>query len=369
VGTADKFSFLVFLLLIVVAILSYLPAIHPVHWFLRVGVPEVGLAFLLVAFPLAIFLSRNHPKLSVISLSILLVLLLTPWVQALSIKADLKQRWSSHFPKAPARDPLQLGERGGHSVTTQSYKEGMDWDRYTPKESEPKARILFVHGGSWRNGTRQDYSQMFEYLADRGYEVLSLTYTLSGTAPYPAAYLDVQAAIEKAYRPDLPLFLGGRSSGGHLALLASYNNPQLVRGVIGFYPPVDMKWSYDNPSNPAVLNSQEAIVEFLTALPDEKPELYREASPIFQVEAGAPPTLLIHGEPDCLVYHRQSEMLSERLDEVGVEHYLLSLPWTEHGGDVTIYGPTGRLSLWAIEGFLESLVGTASQGAIRPDEN
>jgi dipeptidyl aminopeptidase/acylaminoacyl peptidase len=140
-----------------------------------------------------------------------------------------------------------------------------------------------------------------------------------------------------------------------LALLSAYRHPELLRGVVGFYSPVDMVWSYENPSNPAVLNSSEAIVEFMTQRPAEAPEKYESASPVHEVTDQGPPTLLIHGESDSLVYMRQSEMLSHRLDELGVKRFLLRLPWMEHGGDIMMYGPSGRLSAWAMEGFMESL--------------
>ena len=116
-----------------------------------------------------------------------------------------------------------------------------------------------------------------------------------------------------------------------------------------------MVWSYENPSNPAVLDSQEAIIQFLTTTPGESPEKYENASPIDRVHSEGPPTLLIHGRADCLVFHKQSEMLSQRLDQLAVRRYLLTLPWMEHGGDVILGGPSGRLTAWAIEGFVDSL--------------
>lgn len=351
----DKLSLALLFGLIFLAILSYLPAWNSYHWFLRVGVPEMGVGFLLLALPAALVIARNSPKVATGLSAVLLTLTLAPWIQALGVQRTLSKEWS--FAHKQARNPLALGERGTHTEATEEYKEGLQWDRYTPSNAEAKARLLFVHGGSWRNGTRKDYPQLFRYLADRGVEVLSLTYTLSGTAPYPAAILDIESAIDKAYGDgSLPLLLAGRSSGGHCALLSAYRNPDKVSGVVGFYPPVDMKWSYDNPSNPNVLDSQEAIVEFMEAAPLEAMERYKEASPIHRATEDTPPTLLIHGGADCLVFPRQSEMLSERLRELGVDYHHLYLPWMEHGGDITIYGPTGRLSTWAVESFLDSIV-------------
>lgn len=350
----EKVFLTILLLLLAVAVAGYLPAVHQVQWVLRVLVPEVGWVLLLVGIPAAGILARHQTKLGIILLAFLLTLVAAPWIQAYRVAEEMRADWGETFTAQPDRSPLILGKKQGHRKTTEEYKPGFQWDRYVPSHG-PKARLLFVHGGSWRNGTRDDYPQMFEYLAERGIEVLSPTYTLSGTEGYPAAYLDISAAIETAYTPELPLFVAGRSSGGHLALLAAYTHSDLVKGVIGIYPPVDMVWSYENPSNPAVLDSCEAIEEFLLATPEENPQRYEEASPIDRVGPNGPPTLLIHGSADCLVFRHQSVMLSERLDQLGVTRYLLTLPWMEHGGDIFINGPSGRLSAWAIEGFVESL--------------
>lgn len=351
--TAGQKTILIFLLLLLaIALLSYLPAVGPVHWFLRVGVPEIGMPLILPpAFLATVWLGRWNPLVSALLFSLLASLLFAPWLRALAVASDIKDNLGP-FDHCPQRYPLLLGEQIDFVLSTENYTSTLQWDRYEPVAS--RASIVFVHGGSWRNGARQDYPQLFRYLAGRGYRVLSITYTLSGTAPYPAAPDDVAAALNKAKEFEQPVFLMGRSSGGHLALLTAYTHAEEVAGVVAIYPPVDMLWSYDNPSNPSVLNSKEAIVEFLGAIPAEDPELYRQASPIFQVGKTGPATLLIHGGSDSLVYLKQSRMLSEKLDHLGVPRALLTLPWAEHGGDITIYGPTGRLGAWAIESFLES---------------
>ena len=349
----EKWGYLFLLGLIGLAILSYLPAFHHWQWLLRVVIPELGLLSLGIGIPAVVVVGRKSPRVATALLSVLCLLLLWPWLRALGVSGGLKND-SVFFPPLE-RHPLNLGDRATHTETTEEYKKGFHWDRYTPEGSVAKARVLFIHGGSWRNGTRKDYPQIFRYLADRGFEVISLTYTLSGESSYPVPLQDVEDAIDKAYDPGLPLFLMGRSSGGHLALLASYRKPDKVRGVVGFYSPVDMQWSYDNPSNPAILNSEEAIVEFMAVSPSDGAQLYREASPLFQATVDSPPTLLIHGGADCLVYPYQSTLLSQKLKSLGVQHKVLLLPWMEHGGDVTIYGPSGRLSVWAIESFIENL--------------
>ena len=342
------------IVLLLVAIAAQVPAPAQVFWFLRVGVPELGALFFLIALPAAAWLARNSPKVSLAFVLILAGLFLFPWVQAVSVARALPAGMSRAFGEPNLdRSPLRLGDQKSIEKVTQTYHGDLKWDRYRPSDGVIRARLLFVHGGSWRNGTRDDYPQLLSYLAGRGYEVVSLTYGLAPEHPYPESSQDIEAAIAQLADGKVPLFLAGRSSGGHLALLAAYTHPEQVAGVIGIYPPVDMVWSYENPSNPAVLNSREALQQFLGGTPLEKPEVYREASPIFQVTKAGPPTLLIHGGHDSLVYLRQSEMLSAVLLKKQVPRYLMELPWAEHGSDITVYGPTGRLTAWAVEDFLE----------------
>ena len=351
-------AFLAGILLILLASLPKAPT--QMFWFLRVGVPELGAVFFLSALLPAAWLARNSPKFSLGFLLTIAVLSLYPWGQAVSIARQLPAQMQRAFPgRTLQRFPLALGERASDvTVLTEAYKDTLEWDRYTSGQPA-RARILFVHGGSWRNGQRTDYPQLMRYLASRGYEVVSLTYRLAPNYPYPSAPDDIEVAIDKLYDGRTKLFLAGRSSGGHLALLAAYRNPDKVAGVIGFYPPVDMVWSWENPSNPVVLNSQEALGQFLGGSPEQRPEIYHEASPIHQLTEAGPPTLLIHGGRDSLVYLRQSQMLSAQLIKKQVPHFLLELPWTEHGGDITVYGPTGVLSAWAIESFIENQSGEA----------
>jgi hypothetical protein len=56
--------------------------------------------------------------------------------------------------------------------------------------------------------------------------------------------------------------------------------------------------------------------------------------------------------PDTLAWYVHSQRLSARLQELGVPHYYLSLPWATHGFDFNPDGPGGQLTDFAIESFL-----------------
>jgi dipeptidyl aminopeptidase/acylaminoacyl peptidase len=90
--------------------------------------------------------------------------------------------------------------------------------------------------------------------------------------------------------------------------------------------------------------------------PSEKPEAYAAASPINFVNATTPPTLLIHGGNDAIVWPQHSQLLAGRLRAADRPHLYLHLPWATHGCDANLSGPSGQLSLYAIERFLAAVL-------------
>jgi dipeptidyl aminopeptidase/acylaminoacyl peptidase len=61
--------------------------------------------------------------------------------------------------------------------------------------------------------------------------------------------------------------------------------------------------------------------------------LYDAASPVTQVSANAPPTLLIHGDADPLVPFQQSVAMETALRTAGVPVKLVAVPGGVHGAD------------------------------------
>lgn len=226
----------------------------------------------------------------------------------------------------------------------------------------PLPVIVFVHGGSWRAGNKAQLSAFNRQLARQGCAVAAINYRKAPKWHFPAAVDDVFRAIDflKANAAELQIdptriVLAGRSAGGQIALSAAYSGRDpAIRGVIAFYPPTDLLLGYQIPSRPGVLNSREALEDFLGGSPAEKPLAYTAASPLAHVTPNTPPTLLIHGRRDPVVWPFHSEMLDRRLAELQRPHLLLMLPWATHGCDANPNGPSGQLSLYTIERFLRS---------------
>jgi acetyl esterase/lipase len=235
-----------------------------------------------------------------------------------------------------------------------------------PRISQPAPCVIVIHGGYWRAGDSKQLAPLNTYLAARGYAVAAINYRLVPHWPFPAARDDVIATLAylKAKADSLHLdaqrfILLGRSAGGQLALLVAYTlQDPAIRGVVSFYGPTDMHWSYANPSNPLIVDSKAVLEAYLSGNPEQAPANYDAASPLRFIDASTPPTLLIHGGRDELVFFRQSERLAERLAQIGIPHFLLSLPWATHGFDFNFSGPGSQISTYTIERFLAAVMKT-----------
>nr|WP_255604574.1 alpha/beta hydrolase [Oscillochloris sp. ZM17-4] len=241
----------------------------------------------------------------------------------------------------------------------------LDLDFYPAQgATAPAPLLVVVHGGAWQGGDKSEMPALSRYLAGRGYAVAAVNYRLAPRWPFPAARDDVRAAV--AYLKGRAAELGvdptrialcGRSAGGQIALLVAYTaDDPAIRGAISFYGPTDMVYGYAHPSNPLVLNSTEALEFYLGGPPERLPAAYAAASPISFVGQRTPPTLLIHGRRDELVFFRQSQLLDAALSAADRPHLLLDLPWATHAADFNFSGPSGQISTYAIEHFLGTVM-------------
>ena len=227
----------------------------------------------------------------------------------------------------------------------------------------PRPLIVVVHGGAWVRGNRSDFPDWNRYLAARGYAIADVDYRLAPAHRFPAAIEDIHAAIdflrgeagELGLDPDRIVLLG-RSAGGHLALTAAYRaGERPIAGVIGFYAPTDLVWSWETSIDKTYIDGRAVIEALMGGVPEELPELYRDASPREWVTSEAPPTLLLHGMRDVLVAPHQSTRLAERLAEFEVPHLEIQIPGATHGFDISLTGGAGQISLFAVERFLAAV--------------
>jgi acetyl esterase/lipase len=220
--------------------------------------------------------------------------------------------------------------------------------------------VLVIHGGGWNSGDRDELPELNSYLANRGISVATISYRLAPQWIWPAPKEDAAAAVDylKSHAKDLHIdpnrwAVFGRSAGGQIAedLAYSIKDPSL-KGLIALYAPADMNFAYQFGKEDDILHSLSLLRGYLGGNPTERAPAYSDASPIDLVQPNDVPTLLMHGEKDPLVWHRQSERLLSRLQSAGVPATLISLPWATHGFDYNINGPGGQTTSALTERFL-----------------
>lgn len=219
----------------------------------------------------------------------------------------------------------------------------LELDLWLPEAGRgPAPLVLFVHGGAWRRGRRDDMGLRtrqwnpgpFARIAAAGLAVACADYRLSGEARFPAPLDDLRAALRwlELRAPELGLdpartVVWGESAGGHLASLLALDPAVAASGAVIWYAPSDLTLPR-GPFDPRSATTSEALL--LGAAPAAVPERARAASPVARVHRGAPPFLLVHGERDTMVPGAHSEALAARLREAGVPVELRTVPGADH---------------------------------------
>jgi acetyl esterase/lipase len=221
-------------------------------------------------------------------------------------------------------------------------------DLFRPETSgEPLPLIVWVHGGGWRNGSKEG-GQAIPF-SGRGYAVASINYRLTDVAPFPAQIEDCRAAIRwlranaSKYNID-PRRVGvwGASAGGHLAALlgtsgdvtgwdkvgGNEDQSARVQAVCDFFGPANFLVE----NMPGRARTADSPVGRLLGGPvDERKEEARQASPLTYISADDPPFLIVHGDQDKTVAIAQSEMLAEALKKAGVDATFVTVKNGGHG--------------------------------------
>lgn len=240
-------------------------------------------------------------------------------------------------------------------------------DLYLPgDEFANRPGIVFIHGGGWRSGSKNQFRRQAAYFASKGYVGICITYRLSGEAVFPAAVEDCKCAVRwlRAHAEEYDVDSGriaaaGGSAGGHLAsmlgVLDGYSHFEGTGGYADYSSKVNAVISFNGVAYLSIDVRDEripaAVVQFIGSTYQDHPELYRQASPIRHVDKEDPPFLFIHGTGDTTVPHKQSVDFAEALNKAGVHAELFSVKGQSHGffNRSPWYEPT----LQRMEEFLE----------------
>lgn len=230
-------------------------------------------------------------------------------------------------------------------------------DIYLPAKSGTNTPlVVWIHGGAWMlNDKYADMSYMqntVKSFIDSGYALASIDYRYSTTAVFPAQIKDCNEAVQFLYDHAAKYNLDknriaviGFSAGGHLAsLMALSNNNNVkefyppgkkinfkIRCAFDFYGPSDLVMLAVNPDT-SVNNERNPVSILLGAMPVDRPDLAKVASPVTYVDKNDPPFLIVQGEKDESVPNTESKILSSWLTLAGVRNKLIIVPGAPHYG-------------------------------------
>ncbi len=213
--------------------------------------------------------------------------------------------------------------------------------------------LLQVHGGAWVIGEKEQQAKPLMYhMAQRGWLCVAINYRLSPKAALPAHIIDVKRAIawirqhigEYGGNPDFIAITGG-SAGGHLSSLAALT-PNRVEWQPGFeqvdtavQAAVPFYGVYDfldrNRVRPEM--SMEGFLgdKVLQCSRHDNEALWDAVSPISHVSAGAPPTFVIQGTHDSLVWVEEARAFVRALRDVSTQAVAYAeLPGAQHAFEI-----------------------------------
>ncbi len=215
------------------------------------------------------------------------------------------------------------------------------------------AAIVFMMSGGWYSSWAppEARARQFKDMLDAGFTLIPVYH---GSAPryhVPDAYSDVSRAVRHIklnasnYGIDANrVGVTGGSAGGHLSLMLGLDSDQgntddsdevmrvdnSVAAVVAYFPPVAFREQESLPVGIVNNVEEEELLSRFPAL-DYDPELVPTVSPILFVDAGDPPTLLIHGDQDPLVDVTHSFAIKAEFDKESVESELIVIPGGKHG--------------------------------------
>ena len=198
--------------------------------------------------------------------------------------------------------------------------------------------VLFIHGGGWSGGSRQQFYWHARDVSAKGFLGVCAEYRLSGEALFPAALNDCFAAVEylRSNAEKLGLHADriaavGSSAGGHLAGARGIRSARTAQAPVKAV--VAIHGIYDLPAMGAT-KSASICTSFIGSSLGDSPDTWIAASPLLQIDSSsnvAGSFFILHDPDDETVPYSQSQELAKRLIENGRNVCFRSTPGSGHG--------------------------------------
>ena len=201
--------------------------------------------------------------------------------------------------------------------------------------------VVFVHGGSWESGNKEEYAFVGQSLAQAGYVTAVINYRKAPEHVYPDYVEDTAQAIAWSYKNAKRFHANperfavvGHSAGAFNAVAAVANEdflkpygikPRDITAVIGIAGP----YSYD-------FRKFSSVTAFAAdATPDE-------VMPDRQIKGQQPPYLLLTAEKDKVVYATNTIKMTQALKAAGVTVQTSEIAGASHATSIGAMAPPLR---------------------------
>ena len=225
-------------------------------------------------------------------------------------------------------------------------------DLYLPSEPRGSGLVVWIHGGGWRKGNKNNC--FINWLPKYGFSVASISYRFSNVAKFPAQLHDCKGAVrwlranasKYGFNPN-KIFVAGASAGGHLAALmattgshkflegvtgGNLNQSSSIIGAINYYGPTD--FILRSKTQPSRANEKGSVVyDLLGGGAHEKVAAAKLASACYHVSNDDQPLLVFHGTRDRTVLIDQSKAIETKYKEAGLSIRFYTIEGAGHGGN------------------------------------
>ncbi|GIL40411.1 peptidase S9 [Rhodospirillales bacterium TMPK1] len=264
--------------------------------------------------------------------------------------------------------PLVLKSRDGLNLV--SYLSlPKDSDTATPgKPAKPLPMVAFIHGGPWARDVH-GYSAYHQWLANRGYAVVSINYRSStgfgksfvnaGDKQWMRTMQDdindvVAWAVKENIADPKKVAIMGGSYGGYATLAGMTRDPGVWACGVDIVGPSNLETMFK--SFPPYWAS--GLVQFARAIGDPATEegraLMKERSPLFMVDRIKKPLLIGQGANDPRVVKAESDQMVAAMKAKSIPVTYILYPDEGHG----FARPPNNISFNAVtEGFLKRCLG------------
>ena len=190
-------------------------------------------------------------------------------------------------------------------------------DLYLPDTPGPNSTtlVVFVYGGAWTAGTKEQYYFVADALTSAGYVVAIPDYIKYPNAVFPTFVEDIALSIAwlsghvRQFTPVDNVVLMGHSSGAHTGALL-LTNQQYFAAV-----DLDPDWinAFVGLAGPYGFTPKEDKYRAIFANLDN----YQQMQPLHFATGREPPMLLLHGSKDTTVLPVNTRKFAEKVNAAG----------------------------------------------------